>query len=179
MQEEVENRTLTLGINTSKFTGRVLKAALCKYLAHRKEKKLQASRDVKPFGKVSIDDLQKDYGDMRQIDVQDKSLREFDRIARNHGVRYTVYKTDRNHYQIFFKAPNEANMPSSTIMRRNALPPPKRMKRRNRQNRKTGARRKSRQRAYRTRSASITALKPGITVSDISPPGAKERSCRS
>lgn len=110
MQEEVENRTLTLGINTSKFTGRVLKAALCKYLAHRKEKKLQASRDVKPFGKVSIDDLQKDYGDMRQIDVQDKSLREFDRIARNHGVRYTVYKTDRNHYQIFFRAPNEANM---------------------------------------------------------------------
>ena len=101
MQEEVENRTLTLGINTSKFTGRVLKAALCKYLAHRKEKKLQASRDVKPFGKVSIDDLQKDYGDMRQIDVQDKSLREFDRIARNHGaVSYThldVYKRQHAH----------------------------------------------------------------------------------
>lgn len=38
MQEEVENRTLTLGINTTKFTGRVLKAALSKYLAHRKEK---------------------------------------------------------------------------------------------------------------------------------------------
>lgn len=57
MQEEVENRTLTLGINTTKFTGRVLKAALSKYLAHRKEKKLQASRDspgVKPFGKISI-----------------------------------------------------------------------------------------------------------------------------
>lgn len=85
MQEEVENRTLTLGINTSKFTGRVLKAALCKYLAYRKNKKLEASRDVKPFGKVSIKELQNDYGDMRQIDVQDKSLREFDRIARNHG----------------------------------------------------------------------------------------------
>lgn len=45
MQEEVENRTLTLGINATKFSGRVLKAALCKYLAYRKEKKLQASRD--------------------------------------------------------------------------------------------------------------------------------------
>lgn len=44
MQEEVENRTLTLGINTTKFTGRVLKAALSKYLAHRKEKKLQADK---------------------------------------------------------------------------------------------------------------------------------------
>lgn len=77
MQEEVENRTLTLGINTTKFTGRVLKAALSKYLAHRKEKKLQASRDspgVKPFGKISMEELQQEHGDMRQVDVQDKSL---------------------------------------------------------------------------------------------------------
>lgn len=113
MQEEVENKTLTLGINTTKFTGNVLKTAISKYLAHRKEKKLQASRDspdVKPFVKVSMTQLQQEYGDMRQIDVQDKSLRDFDRIARDHGVRYTVYKTDKNHYQIFFKAPNEANM---------------------------------------------------------------------
>lgn len=45
MQEEVENRTLTLTVNATKFTGRVLKAALSKYLAHRKNKKLQKSRD--------------------------------------------------------------------------------------------------------------------------------------
>ena len=31
MQEEVENRTLTLTVNATKFTGRVLKAALSKY----------------------------------------------------------------------------------------------------------------------------------------------------
>ena len=53
MQEEVENRTLTLTVNATKFTGRVLKAALSKYLAHRKNKKLQKSRDspdgVKPI----------------------------------------------------------------------------------------------------------------------------------
>ena len=53
MQEEVENRTLTLTVNATKFTGRVLKAALSKYLAHRKNKKLQNSRDspdgVKPY----------------------------------------------------------------------------------------------------------------------------------
>ena len=113
MQEEVENRTLTLGINTTKFTGRVLKAALSKYLAHRKEKKLQASRDspdVKSFGKISMEELQKEHGDMRQVDVQDKSLRDFVRIAREHGVRYTVFKTKKDHYQVFFKAPNEANM---------------------------------------------------------------------
>ena len=55
MQEEVENRTLTLTVNAAKFTGRVLKAVLSKYLAHRKNKKLQNSRDspddVKPYGR--------------------------------------------------------------------------------------------------------------------------------
>ena len=37
MQEEVENRTLTLVVSGTKFTGRLLKAAISKYLAHRKE----------------------------------------------------------------------------------------------------------------------------------------------
>lgn len=48
MQEEVENRTLTLVVSGTKFTGRLFKAAITKYLAHRKEKKLQKqkSRDI-------------------------------------------------------------------------------------------------------------------------------------
>ena len=37
MQEEVENRTLTLVVSGTKFTGRLLKAAISKYLAHCKE----------------------------------------------------------------------------------------------------------------------------------------------
>ncbi len=44
MQEEVENRTLTLVVSGTKFTGRLLKAAITKYLAHRKEKKLQKQK---------------------------------------------------------------------------------------------------------------------------------------
>ena len=55
MQEEVENRTLTLVVSGTKFTGRLLKAAISKYLAHRKEKKLQKQRSrdapVIPHGK--------------------------------------------------------------------------------------------------------------------------------
>ena len=114
MQEEVENRTLTLTVNAAKFTGRVLKAALSKYLAHRKNKKLQNSRDspddVKPYGRVSMEDLKKQYGDMKEIDLQDKGLRSFDRIAREYKVQYAVYKTAKGQYQIFFKAPSEASM---------------------------------------------------------------------
>ena len=54
MQEEVENRTLTLVVSGTKFTGRLFKAAISKYMAHRREKKLekQRSRDspVTPKG---------------------------------------------------------------------------------------------------------------------------------
>ena len=45
MQEEVENRTLTLVVSGTKFTGRLLKAAVTKYMAHLKEKKLQKILD--------------------------------------------------------------------------------------------------------------------------------------
>ena len=58
MQEEVENRTLTLIVSGTKFTGRLFKAAVSKYMAHRKEKKLekQRSRDspVTPKGKQTV-----------------------------------------------------------------------------------------------------------------------------
>ena len=43
MQEEVENRTLTLVVSGTKFTGRLLKAAISKYLAHRKAKSWKSS----------------------------------------------------------------------------------------------------------------------------------------
>lgn len=52
MQEEVEQRTLTLAINTTKMTANVLKSAISKYLAYRKEKKREGP--VKPCGKQSV-----------------------------------------------------------------------------------------------------------------------------
>ena len=61
MQEEVENRTLTLVVSGTKFTGRLFKAAISKYMAHRREKKLekQRSRDspVTPKGKQTVKQL--------------------------------------------------------------------------------------------------------------------------
>ena len=58
MQEEVENRTLTLVVSGTKFTGRLLKAAISKYMAHCKEKKLQKKRSrdapVTPHGKQTV-----------------------------------------------------------------------------------------------------------------------------
>ena len=58
MQEEVENRAVTLVISATKLTGRLLKAAILKYLASRKEKRLQKARAApeKPTGKQTVSD---------------------------------------------------------------------------------------------------------------------------
>ena len=111
MQEEVENRTLTLVVNGTKFTGRLFKAAISKYMAHRREKKLekQRSRDspVTPKGKQTVKQLIGQNQGVSNIEINDPSIRDFERIARKYGVDYAV-KKDRSasppKYLIFFKA---------------------------------------------------------------------------
>ena len=111
MQEEVENRTLTLVVSGTKFTGRPFKAAISKYMAHRREKKLekQRSRDspVTPKGKQTVKQLIGQNQGVSNIEINDPSIRDFERIARKYGVDYAV-KKDRSasppKYLIFFKA---------------------------------------------------------------------------
>lgn len=108
MQEEVENRTLTLMVNGTKFSGRLLKAAICKYMAHRKEVKNQKKRDgpVVPHGKQSVKQLVGQGQGVSNIELTDPSIRDFDRIARKYGVDYAV-RRDRSSnppkFLIFFK----------------------------------------------------------------------------
>ena len=81
MQEEVENRTLTLVVSGTKFTGRMFKAAISKYMAHRKEKKLQKQRSrdapVIPHGKQTVKQLvgQREYPILRSQTPLSRSLR--------------------------------------------------------------------------------------------------------
>ncbi len=104
MQEEVENRTLTLAVSGTKFTGRLLKAAITKYLAHRKEKKLQKqkSRDtpVIPHGKQTVKQLIGQNQGVSNIEITDPSIKEFEKIARKYGVDYAGSPPK---YLIFFK----------------------------------------------------------------------------
>ena len=110
MQEEVENRTLTLVVSGTKFTGRLMKAAITKYLAHRKEMKLQKQRSrdapVKPQGKQTVKQLIGQNQGVSNIEITDPSIKEFEKIARKYGVDYAV-KKDRSSsppkYLIFFK----------------------------------------------------------------------------
>lgn len=109
MQEDIENRTLTLIVSGTKFTGRLLKAALSKYLAYCKERKQQKSRDspVHPKGKQTVKQLVRQNQGVSNIEVDGPGIRAFERVARKYGVDYAV-KKDRSSnppkYLVFFKA---------------------------------------------------------------------------
>ncbi len=110
MQEDIEHRSVTLAISTTKLTGRVLKSAINKFLAHQKEvkaSKTRASPDVRPKGKQSVKELVGQNQGVANIEINDKNIRDFDRVARKYGVDYAI-KKDRTvsppKYLVFFKA---------------------------------------------------------------------------
>lgn len=109
MQEEIENRTVSLAISGTKLTGRLLKAAVTKYLAHLKAKsqgKAQ-TQDVTPHGKQSVKDLIGQKQGVSNIEINSSSIKDFERVARKYGVDFAV-KKDKSvvppKFLVFFKA---------------------------------------------------------------------------
>ena len=108
MQEEVENRTVTLAVRSAKLTRDVLKQAISKYLAYRKEKaKGKAALSVKPSGKQTVKELVGQNQGVSNIEVTEKNIKGFERVARKYGVDYAVKKDCSGEipkYLVFFKA---------------------------------------------------------------------------
>lgn len=109
MQEEVENRTVAITTSAAKFTGRLFKAAICKYLEHRKISKANKARanPVVPHGKQTVKQLIGQNQGVSTVESNDPDIKAFDRIARKYGVDYAVKKIktiDKPKYVIFFKA---------------------------------------------------------------------------
>ena len=109
MQEEVENRAVTLVISATKLTARLLKAVILKYLASRKEKKLAKARGApeKPTGKQTVKQLVGQNQGVSNIEVTERNIKGFDRVARKYGVDYAIKKgvspDGKPRYILFFK----------------------------------------------------------------------------
>lgn len=107
LQEEVENRSVTLIIGGTKLTGRVLKEAISKYLAHRKDKSKARAGPIVAHGKQTVKQLVGQNAGVSNIEITDSNIKSFDRVARKYGVDYAV-KKDRSvsppKYLVFFKA---------------------------------------------------------------------------
>ena len=106
MQEEVQSKTVTLSINATKLTARTLKHALSKFLAY-KSSKHKETKDVTPHGKQTVKQLAAQNQGLTNIEITDKNIKDFDRVARKYGVDYAV-KKDKTvsppKYLVFFKA---------------------------------------------------------------------------
>lgn len=107
MQEEVENRTVTLAISTTKLTARTLRAAIRKLLAAWKKGREKAKTTQIPHGKQTVKQLVGQNAGVSNIEITDSNIKSFERVARKYGVDYAV-KQDRSvsppKYLVFFKA---------------------------------------------------------------------------
>lgn len=109
MQEEVQSKTVTLAINTSKFTAKELKRALEKFLTYQRNHKngKTQTKDVVHRGKQTVKQLAAQNHGMTNIEITDKNIKTFDRVARKYGVDYAVKKdksVDPPKFFVFFKA---------------------------------------------------------------------------
>ena len=106
MQEEVENKTVALAINTTKLTARELRAAILKFLAAQKNKNKSRDSPEIPHGKQSVKSLAAQNQGMTSIEITDQNIKDFERVAKKYGVDFAVMKDKHEvplKYVVYFK----------------------------------------------------------------------------
>lgn len=105
MQEELEQRTVSVTVQAAKLSGRVLKAAIAAAL-----RKMEQERNTTKVGRNTMKRLAGRDGGMNTIEVSGR-IRSFERYARKHQVRYHIEKevgADPPRWTVYFKA-NQAD----------------------------------------------------------------------
>ena len=128
MQEEVENRTVSFVVSSSKMSLRVILAAIRKVLQargyYRQQKKTErrqirtrvkvvkkeakAKRKAEgPRGKQSVRQLVRHSNGVTKLTIESQKMREFEKILKKYGVDYSFMqdvRSSRPQYLFFFKA---------------------------------------------------------------------------
>lgn len=105
MQEELEQRTVSVTVQAAKLSGRVLKAAIAAAL-----RKMEQERNTPKVGRNTMKRLAGRDGGMNTIEVSGR-IRSFERYARKHQVRYHIEKevgANPPRWTVYFKA-NQAD----------------------------------------------------------------------
>lgn len=106
MQEEVEQKVVSLVVDCGKLGEQELRKALAKLVEQMKasHQKHQYNK-ANPHGKMTVKQLAaKDKG-LQSIEVTDKNIGSFNRIARKYGIDFAPFKVKgENRYMVFFKA---------------------------------------------------------------------------
>lgn len=116
MQDEVNEKTVSLCIRCGKVTANLLKAAMKKALAkmEQEKQKLQGQKQPKQdkedktyMGKQSMDKLMKQNVQLSNIEITDGNIKSFERVAKKYSIDFSLKKdvnADPPRYYVFFKA---------------------------------------------------------------------------
>ena len=116
MQDEVNEKTVSLCIRCGKVTANLLKAAMKKALTkmEQEKQKLQGQKQPKQDkedktykGKQSMDKLMKQSVQLSNIEITDGNIKSFERVAKKYSIDFSLKKdvnADPPRYYVFFKA---------------------------------------------------------------------------
>lgn len=89
MQDEINEKVVSLAIKTSKLTAGVLQSAIKALLKKGKGQLTKA-----PHGKVTMRQLMKPGEKVTNIEITDANIKAFDPIAKKNGLTYNVKKIE-------------------------------------------------------------------------------------
>ena len=113
MQEDVEHRSVTLVIKGARLTEQMLKSAIKKLLATPSNGRSTTSKTTSKAttkatpGKQTVKQLVGQNQGVANIEITDKNIKSFERVARKYGVDFAVKKVRDEtppKYLVFFKA---------------------------------------------------------------------------
>ena len=116
MQDEVNEKTVSLCIRCGKVTANLLKAAMKKALTkmEQEKQKLQGQKQPKQDkedktykGKQSMDKLMKQNVQLSNFEITDGNIKSFERVAKKYSIDFSLKKdvnADPPRYYVFFKA---------------------------------------------------------------------------
>ena len=105
MQDEVRDKSVAFVINIGKTGGRLtadlLRAAMRRYLE-------QSRHPQAHHGKQTVKQLVEQGAGVQNIEITDKNIKSFERVARKYGVDFALKKDPaEGKYYVFFKARDE------------------------------------------------------------------------
>jgi hypothetical protein len=109
VQEQVEEKTVSLVVQSTKFTARQFQRAVAKLLAEMKrQQQMKKHKKMEtPHGKQTVKELVGQNAGVSNVEITDGNIRSFDRVARKYGVDYALQKdasVDPPKWLVFFKA---------------------------------------------------------------------------
>lgn len=116
MQEEMNEKTVSLIIRGTKVTAVVLKDAMKMFLRQTSNRgsngrdgkgTSEKQKQVSQTGKTSLRKMMKEGSELSNIEISDENIKSFEKIARKYSMQFSLMK-DKSHdpprYLVFFKA---------------------------------------------------------------------------